>query len=110
MKTYITSYLEEQFDLGLYYLLNPIALRTAKTVYFLFETNGKLMVLGVPILLHIMLGSWKPKTIDFPFWTNGKFRVLGIPILKHIVLRTWKPKTIKFPFWTNGKLMVLGFG
>ena len=53
---------------------------TPKTINFPFGTNGKFMVLDVPILKQ-NIGT--PKTINFPFGTNGKFMVLDVPILKH---------------------------
>ena len=55
---------------------------TKKTIHFPFETNGKLMVLGVPILKHLRecLSIGTPKTINFPFVPNGKLMVLDVPI------------------------------
>ena len=58
-----------------------------KTINFLFGTNGKLMVLVVPILKYIsaeILGHLRLNSINFLFWTNGKLMVLGIPVLKYI--------------------------
>ena len=65
---------------------------------FPFGTNGKFIILGVPILKHIRvsLNSYclannitlmclnirKPKTIHFSFGINGKLMFLGVPILK----------------------------
>ena len=54
---------------------------THKTINFSFGTNGKLMVLGIPILKQ---NIGMHKTINFPFGTNGKLMGLSITILSHI--------------------------
>ena len=72
--------------------LKCLYIGTPKTINFPFVPNGKLMILGVPILEHItirlkcaqILGHLK--IISFTLGTNGKLLLLGVPILKHIIV------------------------
>ena len=52
---------------------------TLKNVDFKFETNGKLMILGVPILRTIRLYCAKIlehlEIVNFPFEANGKLMI-----------------------------------
>ena len=60
----------------------------------------QLMILGVPVLKHYILGHLKTIIFPFvfPFGTNGKIMVLGVPLLKHYILG--HVKTINFSFGT----------
>ena len=80
---------------GQNYSLNIFGLNivTPKTIDFPFGTNGKSMILSVPILTHFRVFHMlydqthtQKKNINFPFGTNGKFIVLGVTVFRRFIV------------------------
>ena len=68
-----------------YNTLKCLSIGTPKIINFPFVSNGKLMILGVPIFKQIIMRLYSAlilghlKIMNFPFGTNGKFIILRCP-------------------------------